>query len=180
MIAAGDEEAAERSLDFLFERQQKEDGSFPQNSTIRGAEERENLQLDEVAFPIVLAWQLERNDEQTYRDHVRPAAEFIVNNGPATPQERWENQGGYSPATIAAEIAGLVCAAEIAQENGDGEAASRYFKIADEWQKKVEEWTVTENGSLSEKPYYLRITKNGDPNEGTTYDVGDSGPPSID
>ena len=180
LLAAGDRAGAERSLTYLFERQQKADGSFPQNSTVDGTEKWTNTQLDEVALPIVLAWQLGRNDGATYRNHIKPAADYLLANGPQTPQERWENQGGYSPATIASEIAGLVCAADIARANGDAAAASKYLRVADTWQKNVEKWTLTTNGPLADHPYYLRITKDGKPNAGTTYNVGDSGPSAAD
>ena len=66
--------APNRALDYLFDRQQKADGSFPQNSTVDGTPHWGNLQLDEVAFPIVLAWQLGRTDAALYRDHVKRAA----------------------------------------------------------------------------------------------------------
>jgi glucoamylase len=141
------------------------------------------VQLDEVAFPIVLAWQLGQMDQSIFSEYkldIQQAADYIVANGPATPQERWENQGGYSPATIAAEIAGLVCAADIAEANGDQASADRYLGTADNWQKNVEKWTVTNNGPLANHPYYLRITKDGKPNVGTTYNIGDSGPNGID
>ena len=180
LLAAGDRAGAERALTYLFEVQQLPDGSFPQNSEVDGARHWENLQLDEVALPLVLAWQLGRTGGATYRDHIKPAADFVVANGPATPQERWENQGGYSPATIASEIAGLVCAADIARDNGDQTSAGRYLRTADNWQKNVERWTLTTNGPLAEHPYYLRITKDGRPNSGTTYSVGDSGPSAVD
>jgi glucoamylase len=180
LLAAGDKAGAERALTYLLEVQQLPDGSFPQNSEVDGSRHWENLQLDEVAFPLVLAWQLERRDGATYRDHIKPAADFILANGPATPQERWENQGGYSPATIASEIAGLVCAADIARVNGDQASADRYLRTADNWQKNVERWTVTTNGPLADHPYYLRITKDGRPNSATTYSIGDSGPSAVD
>jgi glucoamylase len=180
LLAAGDEAGAERALTYLFDVQQLPDGSFPQNSEVDGSRHWENLQLDEVALPLVLAWQLERKDGETYRDHIKPAADFILANGPATPQERWENQGGYSPATIASEIAGLVCAADIARANGDTVSADRYLRTADNWQKNVERWTLTTNGPLADHPYYLRITKDGRPNSATTYSVGDSGPSDVD
>jgi glucoamylase len=180
LLAAGDRGGAERALTYLFERQQKPDGSFPQNSYVDGTQRWENVQLDEVAFPLVMAWQLGKNDGATYRDHIKKAADYIVANGPATPQERWENQGGYSAATIAAEIAGLVCAADIARTNGDRSSANRYLRVADQWQRDVEKWTVTTNGPLASHPYYLRITKDGNPNAGTTYNIGDSGPNGID
>ncbi|MCV4771258.1 glycoside hydrolase family 15 protein, partial [Escherichia coli] len=70
--------------------------------------------MDEVSYPLIMAWQLGRFDSKTYLRNVKPAADFIVRKGPATPQERWEEESGYSPSTIAAEIAGLVCAADIA------------------------------------------------------------------
>ena len=180
LLAAGDRAGADRALTYLFNEQQKQDGSFPQNSHVDGTQRWENVQLDEVAFPIVLAWQLGRNDGDTYFNHVKKAADYIVANGPDTPQERWENQGGWSPATIAAEIAGLVCAADIAKTNGDQASAKRYLSTADNWQQNVEERTVTTNGPLADHPYYLRITKDGNPNAPTTYSIGDSGPSAID
>ncbi len=187
-IALGDSEAAERSLDFAFERMQKPDGSFPQNTRVDGAENWTNLQLDEVALPIVLAWQLRRFDAPTYGEHVKKAADFIAANGPYTPQERWENQSGWSPGTIAAEIAGLVCAADIARRNGDLASAQRWETVADDWQSQVDAWTATSNGPYNPKPYYLRLTKpqqeeppaNPDPNVGTTYSIGDGGPSAAD
>ncbi len=184
LIAAGDTGGANRAVDYLFFRQQKPDGSFPQNSTVDGKEHWTNLQLDEVALPIVLAWQLRRTDAALYSDHIKKAAEFIVNfrdastgqGAPFSPQERWENQSGYSPGTIAAEIAGLVCAADIARKNGDAASAARWEATADEWQRRVESWTVTSTGPYAAKPYYLRLTKDGQPDTGTPYNIGDSGP----
>ena len=164
-LALGDKEAALRALDFLFRVQQKTDGSFPQNSFLDGKPFWGSLQLDEVAFPLILAYQLGRNDKKTYENHVKRAADFIVKNGPITPQERWEEESGYSPSTIAAEIAGLVCAADIAQKNGDNDSANRWLKTADEWQSNIEKWTVTKTGKYSKSPYYLRITQ-GKPDSG--------------
>ncbi len=180
LLADGDTAAADRALTYLFGRQQKPDGSFPQNSTVDGTPHWTNVQLDEVADPIILAWMLHRTDGTTYGQHVKKAADYIVANGPSTPQERWENQGGYSPATIAAEIAGLVCAADIARVNKDAKSATTYLKTADAWQRAVKGWTVTGNGPLAPHPYFLRLTKDGNPNAGTTYNIGDSGPNGID
>jgi glucoamylase len=171
-MALGDRGAALRALDFMFKVQQKPDGSFPQNSWLDGKPFWGSLQLDEVSFPLILAHELGRNDKETYEKHVKPAAEFIVKNGPVTPQERWEERTGYSPSTIAAEIAGLVCAAEIARKNGDVEAANRWLKTADEWQANIEKWTVTTNGKYGDGNYYLRITQKGNPNAGDKIDLG--------
>ncbi|GIE94557.1 glycoside hydrolase family 15 protein [Paractinoplanes rishiriensis] len=185
LLAAGDRAGAARALDFLFRRQQKPDGSFPQNSQVDGTPVWGGLQLDEVALPIVLAYQLGRTDPATW-DHVRRAADFLVGfrqdgfAAPWSPQERWENQSGYSPGTIAATIAGLVCAASLARANGDPAAAGRYLATADDWRSKVKSWTVTSTGPYSARPYFLRLTKDGNPDAGTTYDIGDSGPAGVD
>jgi len=174
-VGIGDRPAAERALDYLFRVQQKPDGSFPQNSWLDGRPYWGSLQLDEASYPIVLAQQLGRTDAQTYREHVRPAAEFVVAHGPATPQERWEEETGYSPSTIAAEIAGLVCAAVIADQNHDPDAASRYRSTADAWSKQLDSWTMTRSGSLSRDPYYIRIAQHGKPDSGEMIEINNGG-----
>jgi len=180
LMAAGDRGAAERALTFLFEHQQKPDGSFWQNTFVDGTPHWTNVQMDEVAFPIVLAWQLGRDDADTYSQHVKPAADYIVANGPKTNQDRWENQDGWSPGTIGAEIAGLVTAADLARRAGASDDAARYEATADDWQRKVESWTATTNGPYSSSAYYLRLTKDANPNDGSTYSIGDSGPSAAD
>ena len=173
-MALGDAAAANRALDFLFDIQQKPDGSFPQNSWLDGRPSWNSLQLDEVAFPLILAYQLKRFDATTYQNHVKRAADFIVKTGPKTVQERWEEKLGYSPSTIAAEIAGLVCAAEIAKRNNDDTSADLYLKTADEWAANVEKWTATTKGKYGDGNYYLRLTENGTPdaNEKTVLNNG--------
>ncbi len=165
-MALGDTAAANRALDFIFNVQQKPDGSLPQNSFLDGKPFWGSLQLDEVGYPLIMAWQLGRFDRATYEKHVCPAADFIVKNGPMTPQERWEERPGYSPSTIAAEIAGLVCAAEIAKNNGDTVSADKYLATADDWQANIEKWTATKTGKYGDGNYYLRITANGKPDAG--------------
>jgi glucoamylase len=169
---AGDGKASRRLLDFLW-RVQKPDGSFWQNTEVDGLQHWTTEQLDETALPIVLAWWLHRRGATDWT-HVRAAADYIVANGPESDQERWENQSGWSPNTIAAEIAGLICAADIARRNGDTARATTYQTTADTFQRNVEAWTATTNGPYSSSPYYLRITKDGTPNDGTMYDVGDN------
>ena len=119
-------------------------------------------------------------DARTYAG-VKRALGCVLEHGPETPQERWENQGGWSPATIASEIAGLVTGADLARgQRRPGASAALWRTTADEWQASVEGWTATTNGPYSPKPYYLRITKDGNPNAGTTYNIGDSGPENVD
>lgn len=178
-MALGDRAAAERALDFLLKVQQKSDGSFPQNSWLDGRPFWGSLQMDEVAFPLIMAWQLGRFDKATYQNHLKKAADFIVSNGPSTPQERWEEEGGYSPSTIAAEIAGLVCAADIAQKNGDTSSANKYLATADEWHANIEKWTATKTGKYGDGNYYLRITANGYPDSGDRLELN-NGAGSLD
>jgi glucoamylase len=174
-MALGDRESAARALDYLFRVQQKPDGSFPQNSWLDGRPFWGSLQLDEVSYPLVLAYQLGRTDKETFVRHVRPAADFVVTHGPSTPQERWEEKSGYSPSTIAAEIAGLVCAAELARRNGDDVSAALYLAAADDFARNVERWTATTTGPHGDGNYYLRLSFDEDPDDGAPFDVGNGG-----
>jgi glucoamylase len=178
-IAAGATQAAISQLDFLLQKAQRPDGHFPQNTQVSGRQKWTGIQMDEQALPIVLAWQLERFDGATWRA-LRRTAEFIVRHGPGTEQDRWENQGGYSPGTIAAQVAGLICAADIARRNGAEADAVRYERVADRWANSVQRWTATTNGPYSDDPYYLRLTKDRRPDRGTRYSVGDGGPKRAD
>jgi len=173
-LALGDRAAADRALDYLFRVQQKADGSFPQISWLDGRPLGDAVQMDEVSYPLILAYQLRRADRETYQKHVKPGADYIVKNGPTTQQERWEEKPGYSPATIAAEIAALVCAAEIAKRNDDQSSAERYLARADEWASKVENWTVTTNGRYGDGTYYLRLTGKGTPNAGSRVELNNN------
>ena len=171
--AIGDRATAIRLLNYLFRVQQKPDGSFPQNSWVDGRPIGNGLQMDQVGLPLVLAYQLGRNDRATWLKHVKPAADFIVRRGPHTDQDRWEEKPGYSPSSIAAQIAGLVCAAEIAKANGDRLSAKTYLETADKWVANVEKWTVTTSG-FTGRPHYLRITANEDPNDGQKMEINSS------
>ena len=90
-------------------------------------------------------------------------ANYLVSNGPATPQERWEENGGYSPATMAAEIAGLICAASIAETNGATSQAATYQSTALSWASEVDGLTYTTSGSYGNGDYFLRITPGRQP-----------------
>jgi glucoamylase len=171
---AGDGAAANRLLSFLWEVQ-KPEGDWWQNTYVDGTEKWTTEQLDQVSLPIVLAWWLGRDSADDWA-HVEKAADYVMNNadGPRSNQERWENQDGYSPNTIATEIAGLICAAAIAQANDEDEKADAYVARADLWESQVEDLTASKTGPYSPKPYYLRVTKDGLPDSGTTYDVGDN------
>jgi glucan 1,4-alpha-glucosidase len=178
LLLAGDRATARATVRFLFERQQLPDGSMPRNSLVNGkpAPDTFGVQLDEVTYPILMAWQAGSTDRTFYRDHIKRAADFAISHGPSFGSERWEEQGGFSPSTIAAEIAGLIAAADIAARNGDHAAARVYRGVADDFQRSVKGWTVTSNGPNSPDPYFIRLSKTGDPNAAITYNVGNGGP----
>lgn len=172
MLVLGDEQGVRDTVAYLDDRLQKPDGSFPQNAFLDGRARFGGLQLDEVADPIILAWQVKAVER--YESLVRPAADFIVAHGPRTDQERWEENGGYSPATLAAEVAGLVCAADMALQVGDVEGAARYAEVADAWNRRIEGWTLTTMGPLGAGRYYLRIS-DGEPNAATRVTIANGG-----
>ena len=150
LLAAGHSETAFRALIYLVASQQA-DGGFPQNFWIDGTPYWRGIQLDEVAFPILLAWRLRReNALQDFDPYpmVMRAAGYLIRNGPATQQERWEEAGGYSPSTLAASIAALVCAVCFARERGDEDTAMFIEEYADFLACHVEDWTVTTEGTL--------------------------------
>jgi glucoamylase len=173
LMAIGDRASAHRAVNYLFKVQQKSDGSFPQNSWVDGRPIGGGVQMDQAAFPILLAYQLGRTDRLTWRKHIKPAADFIVHSGPATGQDRWEEKRGYSPATIAAEIAGLVCASRIAGIQNDKLSARSYLKQADIWARNIERWTATK-GPQGDQHYYLRISENQDPDDGAKIEINSS------
>lgn len=150
LLASGNLETPLRALIYLACTQQP-DGGFAQNFWIDGTPYWTGIQLDEVAFPILLARRLKDADALGDFDPypmVLAAAGYLVRHGPATPQERWEESSGYSPSTLASNIAALTCAASFALERGD-EIAARYCQeYADFLECHVDAWTVTTEGSL--------------------------------
>jgi glucoamylase len=175
---AGDRRTARAMTRFLFERQQLPDGSMPRNSLTNGklAPDSFGTQLDECSYPLIMALANGLTGPAFYEDHIKPAANFVISHGPSFGTERWEEQSGFSPSTIAAEVAGLVAAARIADRNGDAVSAAVWRGVADEFQRKIKDWTRTTNGPLSEDPYFIRLSKTGDPNAEISYNVGNGGP----
>jgi len=161
LLAAGNKETPIRALVYLAVSQ-LEDGSFPQNFWIEGVPYWRGIQLDEVAFPMMLAWRMHSEDALRGFDPypmVMKAAGYLVQHGPATQQERWEEVGGYSPSTLASNIAALTCAALFAKDRGDIATAAYLHEYADFLACHIESWTVTSKGSLVEgiTQHYIRI-----------------------
>jgi glucoamylase len=162
LLASGRTDTPLLALSWLA-AMQRPNGSFPQNSWINGDAYWHGLQLDEVAAPMLLAWRLQRPGADYLTFHPRVmisrAAKYLILQGPVTAQERWEENSGYSPSTLATVIAGLVCAADFAGQWGEEETAAFILAYADWLAAHVEEWTVTTRGELLEgvPRHYVRI-----------------------
>ena len=147
---------------------QRPDGSFPQNSWIDGMAYWSGLQLDQVALPILLAWRLHKHDALglfSPRAMIVRAAARLILHGPVTAQDRWEENAGYSPSTLAVVIAALACAADWAKEYGKPDASDFIFAYADWLAAHIEDWMVTTQGELIAgiPRHYIRINT-ADPN----------------
>ena len=175
LLAAGDLATPLRVLVYLAVSQRADGGMF-QNFWIDGRAYWSGTQLDEVAFPLVLAWRLHQAHGLGGFDPTEMAAAacgFLMREGPGTAQDRWEEAAGLSPSTLAISIAGLICAAELMAAHDDPETAEFVREYADFLESHVEQWTVTTRGSLHPDVarHYIRINPNADgredPNTGT-------------
>jgi glucoamylase len=165
-LAAGARDEARKVLVYLQSTQEPE-GGWPQNMWLDGSAYWTGQQMDECAFPILLVDLLHRNDALLHQDlerfwpMVRKAAGFILRNGPATGQDRWEEDGGFSPFTLAVEIAALLAAASLARLQDEREAAEYFEETADAWNEDVERWTYVTGTELATRVgvdgYYVRI-----------------------
>ena len=161
LLACGRTENALRALIYLACTQHA-DGGFAQNFWVDGTPYWTGIQLDEVAFPIILAWRLWKMGGLGDFDvlpFVERAAAFLMQYAPVTQQERWEENAGYSPSTLAAVIAALVCAAELARSGGDHDLAAFHESYADWIESHLDEWTTTDDDTLlpGVKRHYMRI-----------------------
>jgi glucoamylase len=174
LLAAGDKQDAGDALTYILNYEEESSGQVKQNTWLNGNVMWGGNQEDEEADPIILAYQLGRTGSADYAK-IKSLANWITGNGPTTGQERWEENGGYSPATIATEIAGLVCASNIATANGDSSDASTWLAKAKSWASSVVGWTYTTNGSYGGGSYFLRITPDGQPNSGASIGLANGG-----
>ena len=174
LLACDRREEALRALVYLATRQ-RPDGGFPQNFWVDGTPYWQGMQLDEVALPILLADRLSRLDalgEFDPSSMVFRAARFLVEHGPVTEQDRWEEVSGYSPSTLAATISALVVAGRLARRRGDEGTARFVEEYADHLEARLDEWTVTTRGTLLRgvPRHFVRIrpaaVDNPTPNEG--------------
>ena len=170
LLAAGACGDARSSLVFLAATQHA-DGHWPQNMWVDGSAYWQGLQMDETALPILLfdlaaregALPAEDFAQRRFWPMVRAAAGFLVRNGPVTPQDRWEETAGYTPYTLAAEIAALLVAAEWAERSGEPALAPYLRATADSWNTQIEHWLYVRDTPLARRcgvdGYYVRIAE---------------------
>ena len=166
LIAVGAHADARRMLDYL-RATQSADGSWPQNMWVSGEAYWNGVQLDETAFPILLVDLLQRHGGLTgaaandYWPMIRHAAQFIVSNGPSSQQDRWEENAGLSPFTVAVEVAAVLIAADAADANGEADVAQYLRETADAWNEAVDECLYVQGSALASRAavdgYYVRI-----------------------
>jgi glucoamylase len=161
LLAVGDLSTPLRALIYLAVSQ-REDGGFYQNFWIDGRPYWWGIQLDEVAFPIMLARRLWKHDALGDFDPfqmVRLACGFLIREGPITPQDRWEEARGFSPSTLAIHIVALICAAEFFADRGEEATAAFVRDYADFLESHIEQWTVTTEGTLVPgiARHYIRV-----------------------
>jgi glucoamylase len=165
-LAAGDADGALAILGYLRTIQQP-DGHWPQNAWLDGSAYWQGIQMDECAFPILLADALRRAGHlpkaklKPFMPMIEKAAGYVVRNGPVTGEDRWEEDAGYSPFTLAVEITALLAAADMFEAFGKAGAAAYLRETADCWNEQIERWTYVENTRLAAEHgvagYYIRI-----------------------
>lgn len=165
-LAAGAKAEAVRILEYLRATQEA-DGHWSQNMWLDGTPYWHGVQLDEAAFPVLLVDMLSRADALSPDGlafcwpMVEKAARFIMGNGPVTGQDRWEEDGGYSPFTLAVVIPALLVAADMADRFSTSVDASAIRTVADSWNASIEDWTYARDTTLARElgidGYYVRI-----------------------
>ena len=158
LVALEAHDEARDILRYLIATQQS-DGHWFQNQWLGGAPFWEGVQLDEAAFPILLASMLRERSALggiPVTDAIRRAAGFIARTGPATSQDRWEEDAGINVFTLVVAIAGLVEAAAFLE----GEAKDFALRLADYWNARLEHWTFVVDTPLARRfgvnGYYIR------------------------
>lgn len=163
-IASGNAEEARLILHFLASIQEQ-DGHFAQCLWHTGKPYWTNIQMDETALPVILAGTLKEKRALKWLDPwpmVYKAVRYLVQNGPVTPQDRWEEDGGYTAFSLACQITALLVGADFFEERGLKKESAYLKEIADYWNAHIEQWTYTQKTPLSKKlkvdGYYVRIT----------------------
>jgi glucoamylase len=145
-LAAGAIRDAYRIIHYL-QVTQHADGHWPQSMSPGGDARLDCGRLDETALALLLV-DLARREKAINEADVsrlwpmmKRGASYLMRNGPAGPGDRREEDPGYSPATLAREIAALLAAADFAEMNGDPAVAGHLRETADAWNDGIERWT---------------------------------------
>jgi glucoamylase len=167
LLAAGAKDDVRRVLHYLRTTQEA-DGNWPQNMWLDGTPYWSGVQIDETALPILLVdlgrreGILGAGDMTRLWPMVRRAASYLLRNGPVTQEDRWEEDPGYSAFTLAAEVAALLAAADLAEQNQEPRAAAYLRETADAWNASIERWTYVTGTDLARRlgveGYYVRIS----------------------
>ncbi len=158
LLVLGADDKAREILRYLIATQ-LDDGHWYQNQWLGGKPFWQGTQLDEAAFPVVLAAELAARgalDGIEVQDMVYRALRFIAHNGPVSDQDRWEENSGVNTFTLAVCIAALVAGAGfLADEDRD-----TALELADFWNSRIESWTVVRGTALARRHgvdgYYIR------------------------
>ncbi|HEY9165979.1 MAG TPA: glycoside hydrolase family 15 protein [Candidatus Kryptonia bacterium] len=161
-----------------LEATQEDDGHWPQNMWTDGRKYWDGVQMDESALPILLVDLAFRknaislSDLRRFWPMMKKAAGFILRNGPVSQEDRWEEDPGYTPFTLAAEIAALVVAAEHSRRFKDVRLARYLLETAGTWNSNIEKWIYVSNTDFAKRlevdGYYVRVAP---------ADVADAGSP---
>jgi glucoamylase len=167
-IAIGAHEHVRRVLRYL-QVTQEPDGHWSQNMWLDGRPYWQGIQMDETALPILLVDLAARNGildawgKNALWPMVRKAAVSLARNGPVSPQDRWEEEPGYAPFTIATEIAALLVAADLANAASNTVAAEYLRETADAWNASIERWLYVAGTELAAlhgvDGYYVRVAQ---------------------
>ena len=162
-LASGDARSARSALFFLRVTQEAS-GGWSQNMFLDGTPHWTAVQMDGTALPILLAEQLRREnalDGYNALPMVKAAARFLVQHGPWTEQDRWEELPGYSPYTMATQVAALLAVADLCERAENADHAQFLRETADAWQDSVDELTYVRGTALAlehgVEGYYVRI-----------------------
>ena len=157
---------AMRILNYLMSMQEA-DGSWAQNIWLEGTPHWKGKQMDQTALPILLIDKcilheaIEKDRMERYWPIVKKAITYLIANGPYTQQDRWEEEKGYTPFTLATEVAALLAAADLAEENNEKALATYCRQTADYWNDNIENWTYVTGTDLAKKynvdGYYIRF-----------------------
>jgi glucoamylase len=163
LLGIGGEEEARDTLRYLIATQNA-DGHWNQNQWLDGRSFWRGVQLDEAAFPVLLAAALAERDAVAgteVADMVRHALVFIARQGPATEQDRWEENTGINAFTLAVCISALVAGSALL----NGQEAQWAIELADFWNENIERWTLASQtaigGQAGVSSHYVRTAPVG-------------------